>query len=76
MSKETEKIDYTKIRDHRIRGKICNLMSEMLDNPDKCGIYPTSKFMWKMETFILSERLDAVTKLTEKILEIGKFYNE
>ncbi len=47
--------DYTEIRDSRIRGKICELMSEMLDNPDMSGIYPTSRFMWKMETFILSE---------------------
>lgn len=47
--------DYTEIKDERIRGKICELMSEMLDNPDDCGIYPTSRFMWKMETFILGE---------------------
>ena len=47
--------DYTKIRDDRIRGVICDLMSEMLDNPDEHGIYPTSKFTWKMETFILAE---------------------
>jgi len=48
-------IDYTEIRVQRIRGTICKLMSEMLDNPDENGIYPTSRFMWKMETFILSE---------------------
>lgn len=30
-------------------------MSEMLDNPDEHGIYPTSKFMWEMETLILAE---------------------
>ena len=41
-------MDYTEIRDDRIRGKICTLMSEMLDNP-------TSKFMWEMETFIIDE---------------------
>ncbi len=49
------KIDYTEIRDDRIRGEICRLMSEMLDDPDEYGIYPTSRFMWKMETFILAE---------------------
>ena len=49
-------VDYTEIRDDRIRGKICNLMSDMLDSPDKNGIYPTSEFMWKMETFILGEK--------------------
>lgn len=48
-------MDGTEIRDNRIRSEICILMSEMLDNPDESGIYPTSKFMWKMETFILNE---------------------
>lgn len=48
--------DYTEIRDDRIRAKICELMSEMLDNPDEIGIYPTSRFMWKMESFILDEK--------------------
>lgn len=47
--------DYTHIRDDRIRTKVCELMSEMLDNPDEHGIYPTSRFMWKMETFILEQ---------------------
>jgi len=47
--------DYTEIRDDRIRTVICDLMSEMLDNPDEYGIYPTSRFMWKMENFILEE---------------------
>jgi len=46
-------IDYTEIRDDAIRSKISDLLSEMLDNPDKYGIYPTSKFMWEMETYIL-----------------------
>lgn len=55
MDKEIiEQPDYTEVRDDRIRTVICKLMSEMLDNPDEHGIYPTSKFMWKMETFILS----------------------
>ncbi len=46
---------YTVVRNERIRGNICELMSEMLDNPDENGIYPTSRFMWQMETFILDE---------------------
>jgi hypothetical protein len=46
-------IDYTEIRDGEIRGKICELMSDMLDNPDECGLYPTSEFMWKMESYVL-----------------------
>jgi len=49
-------LNYTEIRDERIRGKICELMSEMLDNPDEHGIYPTSRFMSEMEVFILSEK--------------------
>ena len=53
--------DYTEIRDDRIRSKICELMSEMLDNPGKHGIYPTGRFMWKMENFILEE-LERVRK--------------
>lgn len=60
--------DYTEIRHSRIRGRICNMMSEMLDNPDKHGIYPTSKFMWEMETFVLAEiqpYKDALTEIVE-----------
>lgn len=46
-------IDYTEVRDVNIRSKICDLMSKMLDNPDVNGIYPTSKFMWEMESYCL-----------------------
>ena len=53
----TEKeIDYTEIRNNEIRTKICELMSEMLDNPDEYGIYPTSRFMWKMENYCIELR--------------------
>ena len=55
--------DYTEICDERIRGEICKLMSEMLDNPDEHGIFPTSRFMWKMESFVLAE----VEQLQEQI---------
>ena len=51
-------VDYTEIRDEKVRTEICKLMSEMLDNPDEIGIYPTSEFMWKMETYILNTRHD------------------
>jgi len=47
-------VDYTEVRDEEVRTKICELMSNMLDNPDKHGIYPTSKFMWEMESYILN----------------------
>ena len=62
--------DYTEIADDEIRTKICDLMSEMLDNPDEHGIYPTSKFMWKMEQYILAKikTLEAENKkLNERI---------
>jgi len=51
---------YTIIKNHRIRTKICELMSEMLDNPDEHGIYPTSEFMSKMEDFCLELRHEAI----------------
>jgi hypothetical protein len=35
-----------------IRTAICRIMSEMLDNPDEHGIYPTTKFMDQMECYI------------------------
>jgi len=52
--------DYTIIKDDKIRTKICELMSDMLDSPDESGIYPTSKFMSKMEDFVLETRGMAV----------------
>jgi len=52
--------DYTIIKNQRIRKKICDLMSNMLDNPDDSGIYPTSEFMSKMEDFCLELRYEAM----------------
>ena len=63
-------IDYTEIRDNKIRTKICDLMSAMLDNPDENGIYPTSKFMWHMETYILV-KINAARKNSVKELEVA-----
>ena len=48
--------NYTEVRDNEIRTTICDLMSEMLDNPDEHGIYPTSRFMWKMENYCIALR--------------------
>jgi len=47
---------FTEIKNERFRSEICKLMSEMLDNPDKYGIYPTAKFMSRMEDFVLKIR--------------------
>lgn len=52
--------NYTKIKNDRMRTVICDLMSEMIDNPNKHGIYPTSKFMSKMEDFCLKMRHEAI----------------
>ena len=60
--------DYTEIRDHSIRSVVCDLMSEMLDNPDEHGIYPTSNFMGKMEDYIIAfkQQRDEARKLVEE----------
>lgn len=46
-------------------------MSEMLDNPDEHGLYPTSKFMWKMETAILN-RISTLKASHVKLVEYAK----
>ena len=35
-----------------IRGEICKIISKMLDNPDKYGIYPTGKCYDELEVLI------------------------
>lgn len=35
-----------------LRGKICKIISAMLDNPDKYGIYPTTKCYDQLENLI------------------------
>lgn len=35
-----------------VRGAIVGMTSAMLDNPDKDGIYPTSRFYDKMDEYI------------------------
>lgn len=52
--------DYTKIKNERIRSKICDLLSAMLEDPDEDGIYPTSEFMSKVENFCLELRHEAI----------------
>ena len=69
--------DYTEIRNDKIRGKICELMSEMLDNPDEHGIFPTSRFMWKMETFVLAkiERLRKALPDPNKLRTLAAWFD-
>lgn len=40
------------------RTKICEIMSEMLDNPDDCGIYPTTIAYDKLEKLVEDTRSD------------------
>ena len=58
--------DGTEIQDNRVRSVVCELMSEMLDNPDEHGIYPTSRFMWRTEQFILNAISDAQDEVAQE----------
>lgn len=42
------------------RTEICNIISEMLDNPGECEIYPTSKAYDALEKYIEGERIKAI----------------
>jgi hypothetical protein len=53
-------------RDHR--AFICKVISEMLDNPDKNGIYPTTKAYDRLEHYINAVEYEAG--------ELGRQVNE
>jgi len=42
------------------RSEICRIISEMLDNPDKNGIYPTTKAYDDLKEFVQSVRVKAI----------------
>ena len=42
------------------RAKICKIVSEMLDNQDKSGIFPTSTAYRKLEHLVESARIEAI----------------
>ncbi len=42
------------------RTAICNIISEMLDCPDKSGIYPTSTAYVRLEHYIEGVRAEAI----------------
>ena len=42
------------------RTAICNIVSEMLDSPDKSGIYPTTVCYEKLEQLIEEARTEAL----------------
>ncbi len=48
-----EEIDYTEVRNERIRGVVDGLLTEMLD--DLAGFSSIDRFKWKLESFILDE---------------------
>jgi len=58
-------IDYTEVRDEDLRGKICDLILEMLER--KNGF--ADKFLWQMETLVL-DKLDQQLKsiVCQKVL--------
>ena len=42
------------------RTAICEIISNMLDNPDKHGIYPTSTAFTRLEHYVESQRAEAI----------------
>jgi len=42
------------------RTVICKIISDMLDNPDESGIYPTSTAYTRLEHYIESQRTQAI----------------
>lgn len=42
------------------RTAICKIISDMLDNPDSCGIYPTSTAYTRLEHYIEGVRAEAI----------------
>ena len=45
---------------HKDRAMICEIISEMLDNPGDCEIYPTGTAYTKLEHYIEGERMKAI----------------
>jgi len=54
------------MNDHR--QKICDIISEMLDNPDEYGIFPTTIAYDKLEEYIKS--IERKTKIENRIMEL------
>lgn len=42
------------------RSEICRIISEMLDNPDKTGIFPTSTAYNRLEHYVERVRAEAI----------------
>ena len=77
MTDNTQEIDYTHpdekpTVEHRpspsgdLRGTIVHFTSEMLDNPNDYGIYPTTNFYNDLEEAILDWHNERIEALKEK----------
>ena len=44
------------------RKVICDIISEMLDNPDEHEIYPTANAYNKLEKYVEAQRIEAIPK--------------
>lgn len=57
-----------------VRGEICKIISKMLDNPDKYGIYPTTICYDELETLIKEveeeTRGDVLNKLHAMVCDL------
>jgi len=59
-----------------IRGDIVRIISSMLDNPDKYGIYPTSKCYKELEDYIIEIRTQDRKKFEERMLDNLDIFHE
>src|SRR5574343_511206 len=66
LSELIEAIDYVSAR--------TNIMSEMLDNPDDCGIYPTTIAYQKLDAEF--NKLRDIAVMLSKACEIGAFHHQ
>ena len=52
------------------------IVSDMLDNPDKTGIYNTSECYQKLYNFVISQKQQARAEMKEKILNLREKFAE
>lgn len=62
-------VDMNKISNDR--KVICRIISEMLDNPDDCGIYPTTKCYDSLEQYINSVRYQSIGWMFEYACQLA-----
>ena len=52
------------------RSKICDIISEMLDNPDESGIYRTTRAYNKLEAFVADTHRTGRLEMARECLEL------